>query len=426
MSLWRLIVREIIYNKPGFSLGLLAVIIAVGIFTAEHTLLTVHDVETAKILAEKEGKLKAELARMEDDYRKIMKEMGFNLLIMPEGQNLGNFYTEGYASKFMPEEYVNRLADSKLMSIQHLLPSIEQKIRWPEVSNRTIILIGTRGEVPYFRRDPKEPILIAVPEGKIILGYELWKSLGLKTGDSLTLRGERFAVGECHPQRGTKDDITVWIDLKKAQEMLGREGEINAILALKCHCFGAELFNVRQDVMGILPGVQVIEFENKVTVRAQARDRARAIADSTLAAEADYRIILRTEKENFASLIIPLAILCSAALIGFLSFSNVRERRSEIGILRAIGLRSKQIVYVFLSKALVMGLAGAVVGYIIGFAIGVFSGEIDLVGGAVSGLFNPVSAAVALLVAPFLAALASWVPALIAARQDPAVVLKEE
>ncbi len=426
MNLWRLTVREIIHNKPGFGLGLLAVIIAVGIFTAEHTLLTAHDVETAKILAGKEEKLKAELAVMEDDYRKIMKELGFNVLIIPEGQNLENFYSEGYVSKFMPEEYVNRLAKSKLMSIQHLLPGIEQKIRWPEERNRTIILIGTRGEVPYSHSNLREPILVAVPEGKIVLGYELWKSLGLKMGDSLTLKGEWFTVGECHPQRGTKDDITVWIDLKKAQDILGREGEINAILALKCHCFGAELSAIRQDIMDILPGVQVIEFENKVTVRAKARDRAKAISDSTLAAEANYRIILRTEKENFASLIIPLAILCSAALIGFLSFSNVRDRRAEIGILRAIGLRSKQILFVFLSKALVMGLAGAVAGYGIGFVIGIFSGRIDLVGGTISELFNPFSVVAALLAAPFLTAVASWVPALIAARQDPAMVLKEE
>ena len=261
---------------------------------------------------------------------------------------------------------------------------------------------------------------------KLSSGYEIWKSLGHKAGDLLTLLGERFTVEECYPQRGTKDDITLWIGLKKAQEMLKREGEINAILALKCHCAGADLSSIRRDITTILPDVQIIEFENKVTARARARDRARAIADSTLASEESYRVIMRTEKENFASLLIPLAILCSAALIGFLSFSNVRERRGEIGILRAIGLRSKQILYVFLSKAFVMGVMGAVAGYTAGFIIGIYSSEIELMAGNFARLFNPFSAVLAFIAAPLLAVFASWVPALLAARQDPAVVLKEE
>ena len=426
MTLWRLITREIAHYKLTFALGLISIIAAVGVLVAELTLLEAHDLQTRRILAEKEQKTREEMQRMEEDYRIIMKNMGFNLLILPKGQRLDNFYSDGYASKFMPEEYVEKLSSSRIMTIRHLLPSLEQKILWPEQSNRTIILIGTRGEVPFLHRDPKEPILVAVPTGSIVLGYEIWNSLGLKTGDTVRLLGADFQVSTCHSQRGSKDDITVWIDLKKAQELLDRENEINAILALKCLCVGSDLVSIRKDISRILPGVQIIEFENKVVAREKARNRAKAAADSALAAEKKYRSSLRREKEAFASWLIPLIFVGSTALIGLIFLNNVRERKYEVGILRAIGLRSRQIVVIFLAKAFMMGLFGAFTGYVIGFVVGLVSSEFPELSVAAPELFKPGILVLVLVTAPFLSCAASWIPAVIASQQDPAVILKEE
>ena len=426
MSLRHLITREIIHHKLNFSIGLVSVIVAVGVFVAELTLLKAHDLRTSDILAEKQRKTEKDMILMEDDYRKIMKELGFNLLILPKGQRLDNFYAEGYASKYMPEEYVTRLSDSKMMTIRHLLPTLEQKIRWPEQGNRTIILVGTRGEVPFLYRAPKEPMLVAVPEGKIVLGYELLNSLGLKPGLTIRLLGRDFQVSTCHPQRGTRDDITAWIDLRQAQNMFDRQGEINAILALKCHCLNNDISLVRADITRILPETRVIEIGDKVVTRAKARDRAKATADSALAAERSYRARLRNEREAFAAWLIPLVILGSSTLIGLLAFNNVRERRTEIGIMRALGFRSNQILFVFLAKAFLLGLFGALLGYIAGFSLGIVSSELPWDSHTSETLFKPVLLVLILLTAPLLSSLVSWVPALIAASQDPAAVLREE
>lgn len=426
MKLRKLIAREILHNKLSFTAAFLAVVVAAGVLTAELTVLSAHDIATGHILAVKEQEMATEMARMEDDYRKIMKELGFNLLILPKNQRLDNFYEEGYASRYMPEDYVNSLAASDIFTIRHLLPSLESKIRWPEQGNRTIILIGTRGEVPLVHRDPKEPILVAVPVGKAVLGYELWNSLGLKKGDSVTFLGRTFEVETCYPQRGTKDDISAWIDLATAQDMLGKQGEINGILALKCHCANNDIATVRSDLANILPDTQIIEVENKVVTRAKARDRAKATADSALAAERVYRARLRSEQEAFASFIIPLIIVGSTALIGYLAFSNVRERRYEIGILRALGLRSRQIMAVFLGKAVMLGLVGAIVGYGFGYISALLLSELPADAGGPAALFNPLLMIVTLAAAPLLSSVASWVPALIAAGQDPAAILGEE
>jgi ABC-type lipoprotein release transport system permease subunit len=362
---------------------------------------------------------------VEDDYRKIMLELGFNLLILPKTLRLENFYNDGQISEYMPEEYVTRLSCSNIVTIRHLLPILEQKIRWPEQGNRTIILTGTRGEVPFLDSAPMKPMLVAVPEGKVVLGYELWKSLGLKEGQTISILGSDFQVRTCHSQRGTRDDITAWIDLRQAQDIFERQGEINAIFALKCHCVNNDISLVRADISRILPETQVIEISNRVATRAKARDRAKATADSALASESNYRARLRQEHETFAVWLIPVVILGSTTLIGMLAFTNVRERKHEIGILRALGFRSKQILFVFLAKAFLIGFWGALLGYCVGFVFGIVSSELPWETPMAVNLFKPVLFLLILVTSPLLSSFASWVPALIAAHQDPATVLRE-
>jgi len=426
MTLWHLVTREILHQKLNFALGICSVIVAAGILVAELTLLDAHDERTGQILVEKEARTAEEMARMEDDYRKIMKKLGFNLLILPAEQSLENYYATGYVTEHMPEEYVHRLAGSGLMTIRHLLPSIEQKITWPEQKGRSIILVGTRGEVPVTHLAPKEPMLLAVNPGEIKLGYQLATSLGLKVGDRVRLFRESFRISEIHDERGTKDDITIWIDLAKAQEMFGLQGKINAILALKCHCLGNEVSQIREDVARILPETQIVEVDSKVVTRAEARDRARAAAEMALAAERANRTRMRGELEKFAAWLTPMVIIGSTVWIALLALGNVRHRRNEIGILRAVGLRSVQVLNIFLAKAILLGIIGAFLGYLAGFAVGVASGEMATNMQTAGKLFNPGLFFLVLFTAPLLSALASWIPALIAAGQDPAEVLREE
>ena len=73
-----------------------------------------------------------------------------------------------------------------------------------------------------------------------------------------------------------------------------------------------------------------------------------------------------------------------------------------------------------------LGTIGAVLGYAIGFLVGTASGEGPLRIQTAWALFNPGLLLAVLFVAPLSATLASWPPAVLAARQDPAEVLREE
>jgi ABC-type lipoprotein release transport system permease subunit len=426
MNLWRIIMKEIQHHKLMFVIGMLSVVIAVGVLVSQLTLLHAHDMQTEQILEAKQKQLEEDMKVMEDDFRKLMLQLGFNMYILPKEQQLENLYDDGYASKFMPEDYIDKLSASNIVTIRHLLPVVEQKIEWPEQGNRTMILIGIRGEVPFTVRKPKKPMLLPVPPGKIVLGHELWESLGVQVGDTVTLFGEAFEVSECHSQRGTKDDISAWVDLPTSQRLLGLEGKLSGIMALQCFCHGSDLVSLNKQIPGILAGTQVMFFQNKVTTRADSRAKAKSVAKASLEAEEQHRLQLRGELEALASWLMPLAIVASVVLVGFLAFHNVRVRRPEIGILRALGCKSGQILQLFLAKACIVGLLGAVIGIILGGIIGILSSGMSFEVQTIGTLFNIQIMLAVAAGALLLAVCASWIPAIMAAGQDPAIVLREE
>ena len=301
-----------------------------------------------------------------------------------------------------------------------MLPKLQQKVLWPE-QRRTIILTGVRGEVPLVHRRQLEPILLSVAPGSAVLGHELHRSLGLAEGDRIELLGKTFAVSACNPERGNRDDITIWIDLQTSQELLDKPGLITGIHALKCHCYGERLGVIRGAIEQLLPGTRVIEFASEIITRAEARDRAADIAREALVAEQASRARLRGEREALAAVLVPLVILASGLWIGSLGWLNVRERRSEIGMLRAVGVGTGSILWLFLGRALILGGAGAAGGYAAGLAGGMAWGGVH----DPLQLFSIPVLVTGLAMAPFLSCLASWIPALLASQQDPADILRE-
>lgn len=403
MKIWGMIWREIAFRKFNFVLALLSVSAAVACLIGTLTLLRTDKAEVAKAGA-----------GLEDAIRKITMGLGFNVIILPEDQDLNEMHLEGSLNKQMPEEYAHRLAESKIVTINHLLPTIMKKLTWPE-TGLPIVLYGTRGEVPIQHRDPKKPLLDTVPKGTMIIGHHVSQKLGLKEGDETTLLGHKFSIGKVHGERGNIDDATVWINLTEAQELLGMQNLIHAIQALECHCAGDRISQIRVEIARILPGTQVLERGPPALARAEARDQARQSAE-----DASKR------REAFAAVLAPLIWVGAAVWIGFLMLGNVRERRAEIGILRAIGFRSSQILLLFLGKAFLFGILGTLLGFVVGALAGASLGEMTAGWESLQNPEVPIHFVLALGLAVALSVFASWIPALSAARQDPALVLQEE
>lgn len=406
MNVWHLVTREIAHRRLTFALAVAAVAAAVGGLVAVTGLVGAHGHETQRALV-----------TLEDDVRQITKGLGYNVLIIHKDQDLGEFYSRGHASKTMPESTVRRLADSDVITVQHLLPSLHWKLEWPE-QKFPIILMGTRDEVPLAHRDAMKPIQQAVRPGTAVVGHVLHERLGIAEGRPIALLGKTFTVAKVHPPRGNDDDITVWLDLADAQALLGQEGRVNAILALSCFCAEATPDGIAGEITRVLPEARAIVLGPQEAARRAARARA-----------AEHGETMTREWGAFAAWTVRLGVAGCTVWVGLLALGNVRQRRHEIGILRAIGVRSGQILAMVLGRAILIGLVGAVIGYVGGAAVAMAwaaRGAAADGAGGLAPLVRPAMIAAVLMLAPVLSALASVVPAVLAARQDPATVLHEE
>ena len=426
MNIRTLISKEIGYRKINFMLSIIATALAAATFIITGSLLRSTDLETAKIIDEKVAQTQKEMAHLEDEIRKSMKGLGFNIYIFPEGQELSEVYEKGYASKTMPEEYATRLANSDIVTVNHLLPTLTQVIDWPEYK-RKVVLIGLRGEVPKQHGKPKKPLLEPVPEGELVIGFELKNSLNLKLGDVVKLRDKEFTITKFHEERGTKDDITVWMNLNEAQLMLDKEGQINSILALECNCATIDrLGEIRKELGEILPGTKIIEQGSKALARAESRNSAKAVAKQQVKTMQEERIALKEKREEFAATLVPLiGIICMAA-IAFLTFINSKERMYEVGLLLALGIRSSTILVSFLLKAVLGGLLGGIGGIILALVLISSLSQSFFAGYPIAEITSTREFIILIICMPLFTAIAAWLPSFMAAQYDPAEVLRND
>jgi putative ABC transport system permease protein len=138
---------------------------------------------------------------------------------------------------------------------------------------------------------------------------------------------------------------------------------------------------------------------------------------------------LRSVREQFASILTPLVLLACAVWVAVLGFINVHARREEVGILRTFGVSANQILKMFLTKHVFLGVLGGLMGFLVGILSAGYLGKIlEETTFPIFKLFFLEPGLLALSVggATALAVLAGWIPTLVAARQDPAAVLREE
>jgi putative ABC transport system permease protein len=115
-------------------------------------------------------------------------------------------------------------------------------------------------------------------------------------------------------------------------------------------------------------------------------------------------------------------LVVGAGSIAGTMFANVTERRREIGTLMALGATPALISRLFLGKALVIGLAGGVLGYFAGTALAVGLGP---AWAGISVQPVPSLATAAVLLAAVVSLVASYLPARRAALVDPCLCFRE-
>ena len=424
MTVTRLVIREILHSKLNFGLGMFSVAVAVGCLVGSLTLMNIHVMRTQMILENKKSETQKKMQVLEEDINRTMQKLGFNIVILPEDQNLSDWYADDYGAKYMPEHYVAQLARSKILTIEHLTPRIRRKVNWPE-TKWAVILVGVADSEWSLDEHVNDLASDPIGRGRMVLGHEVHQGLGLNVGDEVRFMGKEFVIDKRRKEVGTEEDMTVWVNLREAQELLDKRGWINEILAFECRSAWANLSKVRAEITRILPDTQVVEKSSDVLAKIHAYVKVEDEGKAAIEREQENMSRVRTTWVRFASILGPLVMVISVVWIALLAAGNVRRRQMEIGILRTLGFHSWQILYIFLSRAMLMGLFGGLLGFVVG---GFFTSNCleSISKGNYRWMFNYHLFGLSVLGATVIAVAASWIPAMHAARLDPAVTLREE
>ena len=323
MMFFRLILKEIAHRKVNFLLSVLAVALAVGLYVAFTMMGRASAKETSK----------------------IMLELGQNLRIIPKDTEMDEFWITGFSDLTMPQDYVYRFAEKSGYSYTHLTATLHRKIKWRD---KNVVVTGVMPEVFPPDKSFQKPMTFTVEQGTAYVGGELASSLQIAENDEIEIAGRKLKVIKTLSVKGSIDDIRIYCNLNDAQEILKLPAQINEIKALECMCYTATdtdpLTAAQNQLKDLLPQGKVLLLDGI----------------------AQIRIKQRTSIQKHMNFTMSCTFIGCGIMIGILAMINVRDRKAEIGLLQVLGYQYFGISLLFLGKALLTGVIGAFIGYIVG------------------------------------------------------------
>lgn len=123
-----------------------------------------------------------------------------------------------------------------------------------------------------------------------------------------------------------------------------------------------------------------------------------------------------------------ISLIVSSIMIGIITYISVLERTKEIGILRALGARSKDIKRVFNAETFIIGLTSGGLGIFIAYLLTFPANKIieNLSGLANVAKLNVWHAVTLLIISVLLTVIGGYIPARVASKKDPVEALRTE
>ena len=415
MTLRSLVWRELAQRPASTVTALLAVALGVAAL-----------VSVQSLADSSEAKVAGQLTRL-----------GANVLVLPEGAGLQDYYAADLHGKTLPEEYATRIILAQKVGVEELVPKLcvttelngreqvltgilprtefQEKSAWGSVDLMMEGLAfdslgkehegcsGRACQLPPedaddLRSYAQTHVVHDLPKDALIVGADVARRENLVEGDKLDLYGERFSVACILPETGTLDDGRIFAHLHTVQRLAETGPVVNVIEVMGC-CEEAASGLVPQ-LGELLPGSRVVTISQIVQTQVSIN-----------------RLMGRLSYVLFGIL-----MLVGGAGIAGVMFANVSERRRELGTLMALGATPRLLSRLILWKASVIGVLGGLGGLLLGVAIAAVVGPWAL---DVVATPSTVAIATGCLAALGVALVASYLPARRAAGLDPCVCFQE-
>jgi lipoprotein-releasing system permease protein len=241
-----------------------------------------------------------------------------------------------------------------------------------------------------------------------VIGSKLAADLGATVGDKLRITSSE-GIGDVVTIRGiitvgndAIDHTWVLTSLRRAQAFYALPGGVTSIEVKVADVFDAE------------------------RIAGELRGRTGLPADSWMTVNAD--LLSGLAAQSSSKLLIQFFVMVAVALgIASVLIVSVVQRSREIGILRAVGVRPRRILLVFLIQGGVLGIVGSIIGSALGAA---FARTFELAMRDASGTPRfPITLGLGLFVtaaglATGVGLLSAVIPARRAARLDPVMAIR--
>jgi len=343
---------------------------------------------------------------MSKDINDKLEKFGANILVVPKSENLSLTYGGlsiggvSFEIEEIREEELARVASiENAANVAAVGPVVLGVVK---VGNRKVLLAGVDFKAarilkPWWLVNGSSPFNGSSPdENEVLLGIEAAGVLNLGKGSRFKVKGRDLKVSGVIESTGSQDDQLIFANLATAQSLFGKEGLVS-MAEVAALCKDCPIDDLVTQISAVIPGAKVMPIQQVVRGRMETLDYFR----------------------KFSYGISAVIMLVGSLVVLVTMMGSVRERRSEIGIFRAIGFRQSHIIkVVFIEAGILSGLSG-----ILGYLMGLGATKIGI------RLFaeNP-SAAVpisielavgAFVLAVFIGLISSIYPAILAARMDP-------
>lgn len=197
-----------------------------------------------------------------------------------------------------------------------------------------------------------------------VVSSALARRTGMSSGGKLPLQindaNHKFTIAKIID---AKDSEFVLLDIADAQKALGAYGKLDSIDITTSP--GEDVTRIESEVRAMLPPAYSLD---RPGVRSQENQR-----------------MLRAFRWNLRVLSYISLVVGAFLIYNTISVSVVR-RRPEIGVLRALGTGRAAVLWLFLGEALLLGLAGSLLGTLLGRLLA--EGAVGLIADTVNSLYT--------------------------------------